>query len=347
MSRLNKTLPLWVWLPTVLLAFVLGATAGWFYRPTEEVEPVAATGELRQQSGALTSPLLECEVFGEQGLKTLRPFKYKVEALLQEKIDAGVLTEGSVYFRDMNNGLWFGVREDRKYHPASLLKVPIMIACFKVAEQDPAFLRRQIRYQGDFDISSWQGIVSSNGLVKGRSYSVRELIERMIAGSDNNAAQLLVNQLGPKFLEQVLYDLDVNVNPADHEHYISLHGYSGFFRVLYNASYLSRVASEEALKILTSSEFGDGLRAGLPPGVVAATKFGESGVGPDPEIVQLHEVGIVYYPGRPYLLGIMTRGRRGNDFAGVLREISRLVYESVATQHVYSPAMPPSTRVFN
>jgi len=281
----------------------------------------------------LINPLLECEVFGEQGLSTLRPFKYKVEKLLQEKIAAGEIIEGTVYFRDMNNGLWFGINEDIKYHPASLLKVPIMMACFKLAEKAPAFLDKKIPYRGDFDIARWQGIEPTQVLVKGRSYSVEDLIVHMIRYSDNNSAQLLVNTIGSRELDKVLLDLDVNVNPDDVEHYISIHGYSGFFRVLYNASYLNREYSEKALEILLDSDFNEGMRAGLPPGQTAAIKFGESGVGPDREIVQLHEVGIVYYPGRPYLLGVMTRGKRGGDFAAVIRDISRLVYEAVDAQH--------------
>jgi len=329
----------------VLLAFILGVTVAWLAFFREEPEPPRRTGELRQSRGMLTNPLLECEVFEERELRTLQPFRYKVKALLQEKLDAGIISEGSVYFRDLNNGLWFGINEQVRYHPASLLKVPIMIACLKEAEKDPGLLSREVTYKGDFDLERWQGVAPSSGLVQGQSYTVDELLVRMVSRSDNNAAQLLVNLIGDAAWNQVLHDLDVNVNSALPEHYVSLHGYAGFFRVLFNASYLNREFSEKALKILTESEFRDGLRAGLPPGQLAAAKFGESGVGADPDVVQLHEIGIVYYPGRPYLLGIMTRGRRGSDMSSMLRDISRLVYEAVASQSV--PPAPPAAKVFN
>jgi len=344
MTPLKKPIALWIVLPTVLLAFGLGVSVDRLMIAQETPDITVCPGELRQSSGKLTNPLLECEVFSEQGLKTLRPFKFKIEELLREKIAAGVITEGSVYFRDLNNGLWFGINEEVKYHPASLLKVPIMIACFKLAEKDPALLKKKIRYQGNFDMVRWQGIEPSSGLVQGESYAVEDLIVRMISLSDNNAAQLIINTINTDAMNRVLQDLDVNVNPEDPEHYITMHGYSGFFRVLYNASYLNREYSERALEILARSEFIVGLRAGLPPGQLAATKFGESGVAQDPEIVQLHEVGIIYYPGRPYLLGVMTRGRRGEDFSGVLRDISRLVYTSVAEKEV--PSEPPPAQMF-
>lgn len=344
MPFLNRTIPLWTLLPIMVLAFVLGFAMDRFVTPAEQPDPVRKTGELRQLSGMLTSPLLECEVFEDQSLKVLQPFKYKVEKLLQEKLDAGIITEGSVYFRDLNNGLWFGINEQLRYHPASLLKVPIMMACFKRADKDPRFLTKKILYRGDFDLERWQGIRPSTPLEQGQSYTVEELVRHMISLSDNNAAQLLVDTIGLEEMNRVMQEIDVNVDPENPEYFITMHGYAGFFRVLYNASYLNRELSEKALEILARSEFMGGLRGGLPPGQLAATKFGEAGAGANPEIVQMHEVGIVYYPGRPYLLGIMTRGRRGNDFETVLRDISRLVYTAVAGQGV--PAGAPSAKMF-
>lgn len=336
MRAIKKLIPLWVLLITVLMAFCLGGGVSWIVFAPDKDDFTTHSGEAREGTGQFTNPLLECEVIGAQGLKTLKPFKYKVEALLQRKINEGLLTEGTVYFRDLNNGLWFGINTELAYAPASLLKVPIMIAYFKLAERNPALLDKKIPYQGDFNITRLQGIVPSSELVPGKSYRVEDLIVRMITLSDNNAAQLLVNNISQSELDKVLHDLNVDVNPDDREHLISMHAYSGFFRVLYNASYLNRDFSEKALELLSRSEFKSGLRAGLPPGQLVASKFGEWGNGP---IVQMHEVGIVYYPGRPYLLGIMTRGQRGDQYASVLKDISRLVYESVNEQAL--PVMNP------
>jgi len=155
----------------------------------------------------------------------------------------------------------------------------------------------------------------------------------MIVLSDNNAAQLLVENIDPRFLDKVLADLDVNFNPASLERMITTHSYAGFFRILYNASYLSRNFSERALGLLSRSKFREGIRAGLLAEQLAATKFGEWGDSAESEIAQLHEFGIVYYPGRPYLLGIMTRGKRGNDFEALIKEISRIGYVPVDEQN--------------
>lgn len=330
---LQRKIPLW-WLLVVLpLALGLGALLDRVgFAPPDNDDAVKMHGELRGKGGGLTSPLLECEVFEDQGMKTLSPFKYKIEELIKSYTDAGLLQDGSVYFRDLNNGMWFGINEGVFYRPASMLKVPVMIAYFKLAESAPTTLTEKILYNGNVDLSKIQGVPPESSLVAGRSYSVDELIYDMIVLSDNNAAQLLVENIDPRFLDKVLADLDVNFNPTSLERMITTHSYSGFFRILYNASYLNHDLSERALGLLSRSKFREGIRAGLPAEQLAATKFGEWGDSADSEIVQLHEFGIVYYPGRPYLLGIMTRGKRGNDFEALIQEISRVVYESVAEQ---------------
>ncbi len=100
--------------------------------------------------------------------------------------------------------------------------------------------------------------------------------------------------------------------------------YSLFMKALYNSSLLSPLNSERALELMTRSDFKAGLVAGLPQGVEVAHKFGEAG---DPAEKQLHETGLVYLEGNPYLITIMTRGQQTEALAGGIASISRLVYE--------------------
>ena len=50
----------------------------------------------------------------------------------------------SVYFIDLAKGNWAGINENTGYSPASLLKVAIMIAYFKQAEDSPQLLQKKI-----------------------------------------------------------------------------------------------------------------------------------------------------------------------------------------------------------
>jgi hypothetical protein len=155
----------------------------------------------------------------------------------------------------------------------------------------------------------------------------------MLRYSDNRSAWLLYQDLRPEEVDDVLDGMDATSEATGRGNHVSAHGYSGFLRVLYNAAYLNKEMSERALDLLAHQEFPVGLVAGVPAGVAVASKFGES-VGPDG--VELHEFGIVYHRGGPYILGVMTRGRDLARQAGVIRAVSALVY-----QQVEAAAAPP------
>jgi len=74
---------------------------------------------------------------------------------------------------------------------------------------------------------------------------------------------------------------------------------SYFFRVLYNATYLSSDSSEHALSLLNLPDFPQGIEATVPKGVAVAQKFGERSVFTSTGAVdhrELHDCGIIYYP---------------------------------------------------
>jgi beta-lactamase class A len=109
------------------------------------------------------------------------------------------------------------------------------------------------------------------------------------------------------------------------------------FRILFNASYLTQAASEQALELLTRSEFRAGLVAGVPAGTVVAHKFGER---IDGGVAKLHDCGIVYHPARPYLLCVMTEGDRFEPLASLIAETSRIAYDQVNDARARPTASP-------
>jgi hypothetical protein len=128
--------------------------------------------------------------------------------------------------------------------------------------------------------------------------------------------------------------MDVTNDPSDATNSISVVGYSGFFRILFNASYLNREMSELALELLALQDFPSGITAGVPRGVTVAAKFGETLPARPGGELQLHEFGIVYAPSGPYILGIMTVGNARDVQAKVLRDLSALIYSEVASPAV-------------
>jgi len=110
---------------------------------------------------------------------------------------------------------------------------------------------------------------------------------------------------------------------------LSVKTFSSFFRILFNASYLSKASSERLLAILSRSSFRSGIAAGVPPNIVVANKYGEQSPGPQVPAGELHDCGIVYYPDSPYVLCVMTEGPGFEGNAAAIREISRMVFSIV------------------
>jgi beta-lactamase class A len=162
----------------------------------------------------------------------------------------------------------------------------------------------------------------------------------MIGQSDNNAAELLYDNLDTDFLNQVFSDvgLDFPPNKADVS-FMTVKDYSYFFRLLYNSTYLIRPYSEEALKYLAESDFPQGIESGVPADTAVANKFGERTVYGDSSnttIVdrELHDCGIIYYPEHPYLLCVMTRGKDFDQLTSVIDQIAKMSWSMA--ENLYS-----------
>jgi beta-lactamase class A len=316
----------------VLIAGVGWHGHKWYSSHYETVHPrrIAATGY------RFTSPLLDVEL--PEGITINREplhFKYKIEAYIREQIEKGQVRIVAVYFRDLLDGPWFGINENIEFNPASLMKVPVMIAWLKRAEKDPSILKRKMTFAVRDNSVPKPFTKPAREIEFGKSYTVDELLHYMLNYSDNNATAHLFKALTHQELGDVLDNMDVHNNPTQDGNLVTVDGYSGFFRILYNAAYLNREMSEKALKLLALDDFPQGMVAGVPPRTVVATKFGEV-VPADDEDIQLHEFGIIYHPSSPYILGIMTMGR---DFATqeqVIRDISRMIYSEFDSMRVTS-----------
>jgi beta-lactamase class A len=276
------------------------------------------------------SPLIDVEL--PEGYNVRHepiPFKYKIKNFVDQQIKSGKVREMSVYFRDLSDGPWFGINEKEKYDAASMMKVPTMIAWLKRAEKDPALLQRKLTFNENTCPCPPQDIKPADTLKHGASYTIEELLRYMICFSDNKAMWLLHREIPDEEYGRIMTSMDVTNDPSEGHNFVTVHGYSGFLRILYNASFLNKEMSEKALQLLSFQDFPYGLTAGVPKGVKVAAKFGEYVDDKYPGLHQLHEFGIVYHPKGPYILGILTRGNNLAKQAEILKNVSEIVYNSV------------------
>jgi beta-lactamase class A len=292
---------------------------------------------VREWGYKFISPLLECETSSFANNRKYIPFeKNAINAIRDQIQNKNPDIKFSLYFRNLNNGPWFGINENEQFFPASLIKLPILIMYLKWAEIDPSILLRTLKVQELSDVP--QVYKPEKKLEKDKTYAVKDLLEYLIRYSENNAIPLLLSILPEDIQVHVFQDLGVPI-PTKEGYQITTKDYASFFRILYNASYLSKSLSENALALLSETTFEDGIRGNIPQEITIAHKFGEREIiGEDNKILhQLHDCWIVYYPGYPYLICVMTKWEDVpmQRLAWVIQKSSTIIYNEISNRYPY------------
>lgn len=264
-------------------------------------------------------------------------FRSQLEEVIVLKQKASEVDEVSVYFRDLKHGPIFGINEQADFAPASLLKLPLAFVFFSASETQPELLQKKVLLEGDTD-TDLQRIQPTVTAVPGREYTIEELMKNMIVYSDNasyDALEAFISKEERRAgIRNFIFQQIGIIDPKDRvEETVTVNGYATLFRLLYNASFLDLECSEKLLEWLAQSDYGYGLEGGVPEDVVVAHKFGERNI-PGTNTRQLHDCGIVYYPGNPYLLCVMTRGTDWNSLERTIQHISALTWAEVHSRRL-------------
>ena len=315
-----------------VLLFGAGIIGGVFI--TGMRAPVVVTAVRNPHTGfSLIDPTLYTESPEALSYPKYAPVKNAFTARIAAAEKTGKVTDVSVYFRDLNSGEWVGINHTDQFDPASLLKVITLMALLRRSEETPSILSSNINVPASVVIptGTQDYFPPLNPVQSGNSYTVPVLATKLITQSDNGANALLIQFLGDSALATVFETLNVPVPGATTG--VTAQQYSHLFRVLYNASYLSPADSEKALELLTQTTFTSGIVAGVPAGTTVAHKFGESTPAlrsTDPSTHELHDCGIVYYPGHPYFLCVMTRGTDFPALAATIQDLSLSAWQQVS-----------------
>ncbi len=318
---------------------VLGLAGGWVASSTISARAAAAdsTDSMTRQGGyQYINPLLSCDISEDTPSPSLGALQQKLQSETTSLIKSGEAKRVSVYIRLMDSGKWTGVNQNDRFAPASLMKVPILITYLKDFQTNANVLTTTYTLSTTPDANDNEIIKPTARLAAG-SYTVQELLEAMITQSDNNALQVLQNHASAATLNDVFNNFGVPPALDENSDSVSPQDYMRFFRILYNATYLGRARSQDALEMLSSTTFTQGIVAGVPPGMPVSHKFGERSVvsknASTGAVVstthELHDCGIVYYPHTPYGICIMTQGDDFKTLEHVIADISRVTYQAI------------------
>ncbi len=244
-------------------------------------------------------------------------FRQSIEQML--KMEGG---EYGVYFEDLTTGAWFGINEKGKFWPASLLKVPTMVAILKEVEEGRLDLNQSVTLQAS-DLDSMAGALAAKGT--GYKTTIVDLLRILIKESDNTANKALLRHISQQNYARAWIALGMHIgNGSEESLFLSPKEYITTLRSLYMSSYLRRPFSQLALSLMIDTEYESMIPAGISSGVKVAHK-----VGMWTDYGSFHDCGIIYEPDKPYMLCIMSKNVTEQKADEMTSRISRKIYEYV------------------
>ena len=310
----------------ILLTFVFFYSKSNFQVSSYSYQPCDFT--ISRASGyEFVKPVLSVDRDCETG--KLASIKPALSQLIDSLKQQGLVDDASVYVREFLQGDWMTVNGSVQYHPASLMKVAVLIGTLQQAEATPGLLTQKILFEKPPSTTINPQYFAFPSIESGKSYTVHELLYYMIAYSDNNATWLLSNRLDPNKTLKLFSDLDLPLPKGDEAAFtLTARQGAAFFKAIYNTSYLSPEYADYAARLLSNCAFQQGFVKGLPAHTRMWHKFGEwRSPGRAPE---LHEAGVVYLRDTPYLMSIMTRGEDTEKLATAIRRIAGKIGEKVS-----------------
>ncbi|MDR3558931.1 MAG: class A beta-lactamase-related serine hydrolase [Candidatus Pacebacteria bacterium] len=314
-------------------AFLLGAAIIWFALKNTAA-PVLPAPNCSKNFPFLNNDI-NCQSFDDIS-NQIENLHVNIGGVIDDEKNNGHIIRASVFYRDLNTKRWFGINDTDDFYPASLLKLPVALIYYKVAELQPDIFDRQLQIPtaGEDPTNSDQHYPPQNPLVPGQTYSIGDMLKHMLVYSDNAPFGIL-SDTAKDYSVQVLTDLGMTVPPASSppgDWKVTPRGFAAIFRTLYNASYLNTKYSNQVLDLLSQSTFTKGIASGVPKGVKVAHKFGEAtGMNADGTVHSyvLNDCGIVYKPNNPFIVCVMTEGNDFSQQEKVIQEITKSAYNAL------------------
>ena len=246
-----------------------------------------------------------------------------LETRLAQRIRQVPGAEAAVWVEDLGTGATFAVAETVTYHPASTMKLPVMVALVRAAESGALALDDRVilenRFRSIVDGSPYALIREEDSDPAlydrvGAPISFRELNHRMIVRSSNLATNALIERLGADSVTRVAAALgaegvivrrgveDAKAFAAGRNNATTARGLGRLLAAIERGTAASAAGTALMRTTLLAQEFNDEIPAGLPAGTPVAHKTGWI-------TGQTHDAAIVYPPGRaPFVLVVLTRG---------------------------------------
>lgn len=227
----------------------------------------------------------------------------------------------SVYYKNLNTEISFGIDENQIQTGASVSKLPIIAALYYLDKQKKLKLDDRVTIQKD-DVQDY-GTGSIRYQKMPQTYSLRNLAKLALQQSDNTAAHVLSLKIGEENVQKLVdYWGLKQTSMANNK--TTVYDMGLLFEKIYKGEIANTANTKELLEFMTDTEFEDRLPKGLPNGTKVYHKTGD-GEG------FIHDLGIIETEKGAYFLGVMTSdiGEAEEETKSTIAEISKKVYESL------------------
>ena len=250
----------------------------------------------------------------------------------------------AVALHDLETGFDLRYNQDRWFHAASTIKVPILLGAFAAIDRGELLPHSRVHVRNrflsiveniPFRVESDRDANSAVHNAIGKMMRVDELAYHMITTSSNLATNLLLGVIGADAVNQTLRELDVDDGielrrgvedelafEKDINNRVTAEGLLRILVMLAQGKAFSPALSRRMMDILHGQEFNQGIPARLPKGARVAHKTGEIST-------VAHDAGVVYLPKRkPYVLVILTEwDESATGRSRTIASISHAIYE--------------------
>ncbi len=232
---------------------------------------------------------------------------------------------------DAANGHSYYVNEDRSFHAASTMKIPVMIEVYRQAAAGRFSLDDELDVVNSFhsivDSSLYSIEDDSDDAIYtrlGQKMTLRDLVYQMITVSSNLATNLLIDfvsadtvqataeALGIQHMKVLRGVEDLKAFDLGMSNTTTAADLAVLLKALRDNKAVSPDADKQMIEVLKDQAFDEMIPAGLPEGTRVAHKTGW--------ITAIHHDAGIVYPasGAPYVLVILIEGITDHDISAQL-----------------------------
>ena len=235
-----------------------------------------------------------------------------------------------IYFKNLATGDVVNYNADDEYHPASVIKLPIVMAVYKMASEGKADLYEKLKVTYECRVPSCGAF---NAFTDEPMVDIKTLCNLAIVISDNTASNMLVSHFGIENLnhefkkmglvkthvERLFFDDEMQEKGYNNKAVPSEIGY--LLEQIHNRSFISEEIAQEIWEIISQQQLLDKTVAyvdGLIP--VGSKTGGARGITCD----------VALFEGeRPYIISIMANETDVPVTDDFMRHLGRDIYKEI------------------